>query len=145
MQITSAGAIAASLLMLLFLRFMFWATLGRYQSRKAQKRYKADIPFWNRWLLLSAPDYVQDKYSKLERKVIKAKATIRAIRAMNLLLHVLLATEALVLLINPAWSSAAFTVWFAVWGTCLLLDIVIHWCNHPNAERVRNGRKPPNW
>lgn len=145
MNMTPAGAITASILMMLLTRFLFWATLGRYQSRKAQKRYKADIPFWDRWLLLSAPDYVQDKFSKLERKIIKAKATIRAVRAMNLVLHILLAAEVLVILITPAWSSTVFTVWTAVWGACLVLDTVIQWCNHPNAERVRNGRKPPNW
>lgn len=145
MNTTPTGAITASILMLLMTRLLFQATLARYQSRKAHRRYKADIPFWNRWLLLSAPDYVQDKYIKLERKVIKAKATIRAIRAMNLLLHLLLAAEVLAILLNPAWSSAAFTVWFTLWGACLLLDIVIQWCNHPNAERARHGRKPPNW
>lgn len=145
MQISSAGAIAASLLMLLMTRFLFQATLARYQSRKARRRYKADVPLWKRWLLLSAPDYVNDKFSKLERKVIKAKASLRAMRAMNLLLHALLAAEAFILLIFPAWSSAVFTVWFAVWSACFLLAIIIQWCNHPNAERVRNGRKPPNW
>jgi len=144
MNMSPGSAVAASILMLLMTRFLFWARLGSHQSRKARKRYKADVPLWNRWLLLSAPDYVQDKYSKLERKVIKAKATIRAIRAMNLLLHSLLAAEVLAVLINPAWSSLAFTIWFAVWGACLLLDIIIHWCNHPNAERIRYGRKPHN-
>lgn len=145
MNISPAGALAASIILLLLTRFLFWANLSMYQSRKAQKRYKAEVPLWNRWLLLSAPDYVQDKYSKLERKIIKARTTIRAIRAMNILLHALLAVEALVILIRPAWSSTAFLVWFAVWGVCLLLEVIIHWCNHPNAERIRNGRKPRNW
>ena len=145
MNISPAAALVASILMLLMARFLFWATLGSFQSRKAQKRYKADVPLWNRWLLLSAPDYVQDKYSKLERKVIKAKATIRTLRVMNLLLHGLLVVEVLVILLNPAWSSTAFTVCLVVWGACTLLVGIIHWCNHPNAERVRNGRKPPNW
>lgn len=145
MDMSPAGALAASIIILLLTRFLFWANLSMYQSRKAQRRYKAEVPLWNRWLLLSAPDYVQDKYSKLERKVIKAKATIRAIRAMNILLHGLLAAEALVILVRPAWCSTVFLVWFAAWGVCFLLAVIIHWCNHPNAERVRNGRKPPNW
>ena len=145
MDMSPAGALAASIIILLLTRFLFWANLSMYQSRKAQKRYKAEVPLWNRWLLLSAPDYVQDKYSKLERKVIKARATARTIRAMNILLHGLLAAEALVILIRPALSSTAFLVWFTVWGVCFLLAVIIHWCNHPNAERVRNGRKPPNW
>lgn len=145
MNMTPAGALAASVILLLMAHFLFWANLSMYQSRKAQKRYKAEVPLWNRWLLLSAPDYVQDKYNKLERKVIKARAATCAIRAMNILLHVLLAVEALVILIKPAWSNTAFLVWFAVWGVCFLLEIIIHWCNHPNAEHVRNGRKPPNW
>ena len=135
----------ASLLLLLLVRFLFEATLARYQSRKARRRYKADVSRWDRWLLLSAPDYVQDRYSKLERKVIKAKATVRAVRAMNLLLHGLLAVEALVMLLLPAWSSAAFTGWVAACGGCVLLDGLIQWGNHPNAERVRNGRRPSNW
>ncbi len=145
MNMSPASALATSIILLLMTHFLFGATLSSFQSRKANKRYKADVPFWNRWLLLSAPDYVQDKYSKLERKVIKAKATIRALRVMNLLLHGLLAAEVLVILLNAAWSSAAFTLWFAVWAACILLDVIMHWCNHPNAERVRNGRKPPNW
>lgn len=145
MNMTPAGALAASVILLLMIRFLFWANLGSFQSRKAQKRYNADVPLWDLWLLLSAPNYVQDKYSKLERKVIKAKTTVRALRAMNLLLHGLIALEMLVILFQPTWSSTAFTVYFAVWGLCLLLDVVIHWCNHPNAERVRNGRKPRNW
>lgn len=145
MNMSPAGALAASIILLLLTRFLFWANLSMYQSRKAQKRYKAEVPLWDRWLLLSAPNYVQDKYSKLERKVIKARATTRAIRAMNLLLHCLFVAESLVILLMPAWCNTAFLVWFAVFGVCLLLEIIIQWCNHPNAERVRNGRKPPNW
>lgn len=145
MNMSPAGALAASIILLLLTRFLFWANLSSHQSRKAQRRYKAEVPLWNRWLFLSAPDYVQDKYSKLERKVIKARATTRAIRAMNILLHALLAVEALVILIKPAWSNTTFLVWFAVWGVCFLLEVIIHWCNHPNAERVRNGRQPRNW
>lgn len=145
MNMSPAGALAASIILLLLTHFLFWASLSSYQSRKAQRRYKTEVPLWNRWLFLSAPDYVQDKYSKLERKVIKARATTRAIRAMDIFLHGLLAAEALVILFRPAWCSAAFLVWFAAWGVCFLLTVIIHWCNHPNAERVRNGRKPLNW
>ena len=145
MNMTPAGALVASIILLLMIRFLFWANLSMYQSRKAQKRYKAEVPLWDRWLLLSAPDYVQDKYSKLERKVIKAKATIRVMRVMNLLLHGLFVAEVLVILFKPDWCNTAFLVWFAVFCACLLLEVILHWCNHPNAERVRNGRKPPNW
>lgn len=145
MHISPAAALSTSLLLLLAARFLFGMTLSHHQSRKAQKRYRADVPFWKRWFLLSAPDYVRDKYSKLEKKIIKSQATIRALRAMNILLHILLAAEALVILVNSAWASAAFTVYFVVWGACVVLEGIIEWQNRPNFERMRHGRKPPNW
>ena len=145
MQMTTTGALSASILMLLLCRFFFGAALSRFQSRKARKRYKADVSLWDRWFLLSAPHYVQDKYSKLERKIIKAKATIRAMRAMNLLLHILLTIETLTILLVPTWCNIAFPIYFSVWSGILLLSFIIDWCNHANAERVRCGRKPPNW
>lgn len=145
MNISPAAAILASLLLLLGTRFVFGMSLARYQSRKAQKRYRADIPLIYRWFFLSAPNYVRDRYNKLERKVIKARATIRALQVMNVLLHILLAAELLVILIVPSWCSIAFTVFLAGFWLCIILDVLIEWCNHPNFERMRRGQKPRNW
>ena len=40
MNMSPGSAVAASILMLLMTRFLFWARLGSHQSRKARKRYK---------------------------------------------------------------------------------------------------------
>ena len=82
MNVSPSGAIFGALLMLLICRFLFGGEVRSHQSTKACKRYKAEVAFWRRWLLLDAPKYVRDKYSKLERKVIKGTFIARVMRGM---------------------------------------------------------------
>lgn len=151
MHTSPAAAIATILLMLLAVRFIFEMTLANYQSRKARKRYKASVPFLRRWFFLDAPDYVRDKYSKLERKVIKARALSRTLRSMNLALHLMLLPALAVILLFAwgvlpgSWGDAAFWGYVILCGGCLLLLALIEWAYHPNYERMRHGRKPSNW
>ena len=151
MQESPLSAIFLCILLMLAVRFIFGMTFASYQSRKASRRYRADISFWNRWFFLSAPDYVRDKYSKLERKVIKARALIRTLRVMNFILHGLLVPVNAILLLHHfgavqgAWGDWVFWGYVILCGGCLFLLGMIEWAYHPNFERMRHGRKPSNW
>ena len=145
MNISPTGAIFGSLLMLLMCRFLFHVEVSSHQSAKAIRRYKAEVPFWRRWLLLDAPSYVRDKYSKLERKVIKATFITRVMRGMNLSLHALLLPVISVsLLANEAWRSHVFFGYILLCGGCIIILSLMEWAFHPNRERVRHGKKPRN-
>ena len=146
MNISPVGAIFGALLMLLICRSLFAGEVYVHQSAKARKRCKAESPFWRRWLLLDAPCYVRDKYSKLERKVIKGTFIARVMRGMNLTLHALfLPLLAVVLLAADPWRSHIFFGYVLICGGCILLLSLMEWAFHPNRERARYGKKPRNW
>lgn len=150
MQTSPVIAIILSILLLMATRFIFGMTISSYQSRKAIRRYKTDVSFWNRWFFLSAPDYVRDKYDKLERKVIRARALVRTLRVMNFILHGLLVPEIAVILLSSfgaalPWGEQVFSGYIILCGSCLIILALVEWAYHPNFERMRHGRKPSNW
>ena len=146
MNVSPIGAIFGALLMLLICRFLFGGEVRSHQSTKACKRYKAEVAFWRRWLLLDAPKYVRDKYSKLERKVIKGTFIARVMRGMNIALHtLLLPVIALSLFADDVWRWRVFFSYILICGGCVILLGLMEWTFHPNRERVRYGKKPRNW
>jgi len=146
MNVSPIGAILGALLMLLICRSLFGCEVRSHQSAKASKRYKAEVPLGRRWLLLDAPRYVRDKYSKLERKVIKATFIVQVLRGMNLTLHALFLPVIVgALLADGKWISRIFFSYILVCGGCIILLGMMEWSFHPNRERVRNGKKPNNW
>ena len=150
MQTSPVMSIVLSILMLMGTRFIFGMTISRYQSRKAIRRYKSDLSFWNRWFFLSAPDYVRDKYDKLERKVIRVRSLVRTLRVMNFILHGLLVPEITLILLCSfgaavPWGEQVLPGYIILCGSCLIILALIEWAYHPNFERMRHGRKPSNW
>lgn len=151
MSISPGTAIFLSILMLLGMRGVFGLHLSFFQSRKAARVYRTNVPFWDRWFFISAPLYVRDKYSKLERKVIKARAFVHVMRAMNLLLHgLLLPVATLILLhglnmVDGRWADWIFQAYIIIGVICFLIACIVDISNHREAERIRNGRKRINW
>ena len=146
MTISPFEAIFGTMLMLMICRFLFSGEIRCHQSTKACKRYKAEVPFWRRWLLLDAPHYVRDKYSKLERKIIKATFIARVMRGLNLMLHALLLPAiAAALLAEDAWRARVFFGYILLGGACIIILGLMEWSFHPNRERLRYGKKPSNW
>lgn len=146
MHASPAGTIIAALLMLMLCRSLFGGEVSIHQSAKARNRYKTEVPFLRRWLLLDAPRYVRNKYSKLERKVINATLIARMMRGMNLTLHVLLLVViTAALMADDVWRERILLGYVLICGGCIIILSLMEWAFHPNRERARYGKKPRNW
>lgn len=124
------------LLALLLLRAFCAGALSCMLSRNARKAYRETVPLWQRWLLLHAHEFVKDRYSKTEKRVLPHKALARFYRVVVVTMHVLLALAWLIFglcaagALDGSWGNRALTVYLALWGAGLLLiavaDEIVH-------------------
>lgn len=119
------------LMVLLVLRGFCEAELRCMQSSKAHRAYVRAVPFWQRWLMLRADEFVKDKYSKLEKRIMPNKAVARFHRMILLPMHVLLLAVWLVFALCAAGivpgdlGNAVLTGYLILWGMCMLLGCIV--------------------
>lgn len=119
------------LLALLLLRAFCGAALSCMLSRNARRAYRAAVPLWQRWLMLRAHEFVKDKYSKVEKRVLPNKALARFHRAAMLVMHALLIAVWAVFglcatgVLDGVWGDRALTGYLALWGGWLLLTAIV--------------------
>lgn len=135
---TTSPLIAAllCLLALLLLRAFCGAALGCMLSRNARKAYREAVPLWQRWLMLRAHEFVKDRYSKLEKRVLPNKALARFHRAAVIAMHALLPAAwamfglCAVGVLDGVWGDRVLTGYLAMTGAWLLLtaiaDEIVH-------------------
>ena len=128
---------------LLIIRGYMGAELYLCLSKKARKAYKKEVSFIDWWFFRSAPQRVQDKYSKHEKKTIQYPEIMAFYRVLNALLHLMFAVELMV--------AAAFaldwltgTVYNAVCQlylcTCALILVLIAIINFTTNRRYYRSR-----
>lgn len=66
---------------------IFRAGLSTYMTKNELKKYKREVSFFDRYFLLSAPSYAQNKYAKSKKRVIFYSNLLRLVRAFNFILH----------------------------------------------------------
>ena len=116
---------------LLLLRAFCGAALSCMLSRNARKACRETVPLWQRWLMLRAPEFVKDKYSKVEKRVLPNKALARFFRASVLAMHALLIAVWAVFglcaagMLDGGWGDRALTGYLVLWGGWLLLAAIV--------------------
>lgn len=125
----AAGLIV--LMVLLVLRGFCEAELRCMQSTKAHRAYVQAVPFWKRWLMLRAHEFVKDKYSKLEKRIMPNKALAQFQCALLLPMHILLLAAWLVFalcaagIVSSSLGNAVLTGYLILWGMCMLLGCIV--------------------
>ena len=113
---------------LLFAAFSVFALRGwmalfvrSAMSKSERKRYRQDCSALNRWFFISAHDFLKDKYSKSEGKVIQYSRIVRGFRVINILLHAAFAITAAAMLLHLSDADdralKVFSLtYLALWG-----------------------------
>ena len=108
-------------------------------SKSERKRYRQGCSALNRWFFISTHNFLKDKYSKSEGKVIRYSHIARGFRVINILLHAAFAITAAAMLIHlPDADDHVFKVivlaYLAFWGCAVftlgVIETVTHWKYH---------------
>jgi len=81
---------------LLIIRGYMGLELYQCLPKKSRKAYKKEVSFIDRWFFWSAPQKVQDKYSKYEKRTIQYPDIMAFYRFLNAMLHLMFAAELIV-------------------------------------------------
>lgn len=108
-------------------------------SKSERKRYRQGCSALNRWFFISTHDFLKDKDSKSEGKIIRYSRIARGFRVINVLLHTAfaIAVAAMLLHLSDA-DDRAFKVivlaYLAFWGCAVfalgVIETVTHWKYH---------------
>ena len=131
---------------LLFAAFSVFALRGwmalfvrSAMSKSERKRYRQDCSALNRWFFISTHDFLKDKYSKSEGKVIRYSRIAREFRVINILLHAAFAITAVAMPLHLSDADdralkVISLVYLALWGCAVftlgVIEAVTHWKYH---------------
>lgn len=108
-------------------------------SKSERKRYRQDCSALNRWFFISTHNFLKDKYSKSEGKVIRYSCIAREFRVITIFLHAAFAITAAAMLvhlsdINDHALKVICLAYLAFWGCAVITlgvtETVIHWKYH---------------
>ncbi len=108
-------------------------------SKNERKRYRQDCSALDRWFFISTHDFLKDKYSKSEGKVIRYSRIAREFRVINILLHAAFAITAVAMLLHLSDADdralkVISLAYLALWGCAVftlgVIEVVTHWKYH---------------
>ena len=76
------------LVSLLVIRIYMGLAVKLVFSKKELKNYQTNLSLVNRWFFWSTHQFIKDKYSKSEKKVIQHSQNVKAYKAIIVVLHV---------------------------------------------------------
>ena len=131
---------------LLFAAFSVFALRGwmalfvrSAMSKSERKRYRQDCSALNRCFFISTRDFLKDKYSKSEGKIIRYSRIARGFCVINILLHAAFAITAAAMLLHSSDADdcalkVIFLAYLALWGCAVftlgVIETVTRWKYH---------------